>query len=224
MTAAECFCSRCSPSSIDVVCSRCGEEVRWGHRDGLNAYWHRTDVGHMAILGHLHTEADEAAIQAALDTYTVEYKGKTLTIREYEIAKIKDRVKREAAEREAADDADEDYEPEVIPEPEVRSTSIEKTDERLPGGAKQIWNLAEKHGWRVVRSTYSRGPRVHRTQQKVISISDFLVLGIVLDEQHLWAVGSWQDNKFDFAYTGGPEGSHKVDSRTWKSLIKGETP
>jgi hypothetical protein len=47
-----CFCQRCTPSSAEVVCSACGEEIRWGLRHGSMNFWHREDVEHHPILGH----------------------------------------------------------------------------------------------------------------------------------------------------------------------------
>lgn len=33
------------------VCSRCGQEVRWGWRHGREMYWHREDVDHQPVFG-----------------------------------------------------------------------------------------------------------------------------------------------------------------------------
>lgn len=210
------------------LCARCGEEVRFGHRDGREGWWHRLRMDHLAVLGTPATPADDPAIQAALDLPRVDANGQPYTTREFDIARFKDREKREAAEREAADLAEEEWEEHEIPDPEVTSTPIEMSDPRLPGGAKQIWNLCLKNGWSC-RAFYSRGPRVHKSQGRVLSISDYVVLKMVLDNGNRRAVGSWEDGAFDFAYileidrktnTAAP---HRIKSDGLKTFIKGET-
>jgi hypothetical protein len=209
-------------------CARCGEEVRFGEREGREGWWHRTRMDHIAILGTPLLPEDHPEIQAALDAPRVDAKGEPYTTRGFDIAKIKDRAKREAAEQEAAEATDEEWEEHEIPAPEVLSTPIELRDTRLPGGAKQIWNLCLKNGW-TCKGFYSRGPRVHKSQGRVLSISDYVVLKMVLDGGTRRAVGSWEDNSFDFGYildvdrktnTASPL---RVNSAAVKAWIKGET-
>lgn len=53
----DCYCSRCVPNDIPKdphrsVCSRCGEEVRFGFREGMKGWHHREAVDHVARHGH----------------------------------------------------------------------------------------------------------------------------------------------------------------------------
>ena len=215
----QCWCSRCHPTPAANQCSACGEEIRWGTRDDTEAWWHRGPVEHAVIHGHRHTQADEDRDNAALDLVryddpVIPFAPVAYTIRERYNVGV----------------AAKDVEREPIPAPEVLCTPVTKTDKRVPGGAKQVWNLAESMGWTVYRSTYSRGPRIHSSLQTLLSVSDYFVLGVRLDEHDLVAVGSWCDSKFDFAYAGKLNRKtnnvdlKRVDSKTLKSLIKGETP
>lgn len=210
-----------------IICGRCAEEVRYGVRDGKTGWWHQERMDHIAILGTPLLPESHPDIQAALDAPRVNAKGEPYTTREFDIAKIKDKAKREAAEQEAAQDADEEWEEHEIPAPEVTSTEIEMSDPRLPGGAKQIWNLCLKNDW-TCRAFYSRGPRVHKSQGRVLSISDYVVLKMALDTEDRAAVGSWEDGGFDFAYQLRIDRSAKTktparcNSAELKSFIKGE--
>ncbi len=117
-----------------------------------------------------------------------------------------------------------------IPEPEVVCEPVDKTSEFLPGGAKTIWNLAEKNGWTIISTTRSRGPRVHASQGTLLSISDFFLIKMRLDGTDKSAVGSWTDGKFQFAYTVVADRATrtleatKANSHGLKAWIKGETP
>jgi len=207
------------------VCSRCHQEVRWGFRGGQEAYWHRDDVDHAPVFGHMITVADKAEIERQLDLPRVDANGEPYTTRDFDIARYKDREKREAAEREAAEASDEEWEEHEVPAPEVTSTEIEMSDPRLPGGAKQIWNLCLKNGW-TCRAFYSRGARIHKSHGRVLSIADYVVLKMALDKGDRRAVGSWEDGSFDFAYimtvrnkTASPL---RVKSDGLKLFIKGD--
>lgn len=181
----ECFCARCHPTAAPAQCSACGEEVRLGVRDGQQGWWHRENVDHITIHGHRHTQADEDRDNAILDEvrYDEDFPD-GYTIRERYNVGIKP----------------EDVEKEPIPAPEVVAEPVEKTSPYLPGGAKQIWNLAVKNGWTIVSATRSRGPRVHASLGTLLGISEFFLLKIRLDEQDRAAVASWTDGKFEFAY------------------------
>lgn len=104
---------------------------------------------------------------------------------------------------------------EPIPAPEVYSTPIEPPDPRLPGGAKQILNLARKHDWRAW-ATYSRGPRTHASHGTLLGVSDFVVIRMRLDGDRPGAVASWVDGKFDHAWLC------EVDTPKRKIIIVGQ--
>lgn len=53
----DCYCSRCVPNDIPKdphrsVCSRCGEEIRFGVREGRKGWHHRESVDHFPRHGH----------------------------------------------------------------------------------------------------------------------------------------------------------------------------
>lgn len=219
MIYLECFCGRCHPTPAKDQCSRCGQEIRWGWRDGRQAYWHREDVDHATMQGHLHTQADEDAHNAVLDEVryddpVIPFLPVPYTIRERYAKKLDD-------------DGEEVVEP--IPAPEVVAEPVEKGSSWVPGGAKQIWNLAEKNGWTIVRATRSRGPRVHASHGTLLSISDFFQLKMRLDSEDRSAVASWTDGKFEFAYNVTIHRdtktltADKANSDGLKAWIKGET-
>lgn len=208
----ECLCARCHPTDAPEQCSKCGEEVRWGWRDGVHGCWHRGNVDHAVIHGHRHTQADEDREQAALDEVRydeppVPFLTKALVAHTSPLAR---RLFLEAGrapesytirERYAKKlNAEGEEEAEPIPAPEVMAEPCEKTSKWVPGGAKQIWNLAEKNGWTIVRATRSRGPRVHASHGTLLGISDFFQLKMRLDTEDRSAVASWTDGKFEFAY------------------------
>jgi hypothetical protein len=216
----KCFCKGCVAKGLAPMlsgapdtCSRCGEEVRLGWRNGVKGWLHREDVDHHTLLGHIHTQHDEDRKNAILDEvrYDDDHpEGYTIRKR-YHVGV-----------------ADDDVEPEPIPAPEVVAEPIEKTSPYLPGGAKQIWNLAEKHGWTIVSATRSRGPRVHASHGTLLSISDFFLLKIRLDSEDRAAVASWTDGKFEFAYNVRIDRTNKklypdsANSDGLKTWIKGD--
>lgn len=202
-----CYCGRCVPNALPrdpyrAVCSACGQEVRFGGTVGALSWQHRDPVDHFPVLGHLLTRADAEATEAGLDAPRTAEDGTTYTYREVQIAAIKDRKRREAAEKEAAGD---DYDEEVhqIPPAEITSTPIDIGDSRLPGGCKSMLKLARKHGW-TAWVTYARGPRVHGTTQALIEMSDNFVLRARLDGTDKACVASWWTKKgkpgFEHAY------------------------
>jgi len=213
-----------------TACGRCGAEVRFGQRGGVTGFWHREETDHAAALGHVETpdEAAERERQRHVERYLED--GTPYTTAGWEISKIKDRAKREAAEADAADL--EEYEPDPIPEPEVTSTPIEIGDDRLPAGAKSVLVLAARNDWDAW-ATYSRGPRVHGTTGKVLEVSDFVLVRARSQARGQVAVASWltKNDKpaFEFAYLGDlDDEAHKIlttpiNSRQLKALLKGES-
>lgn len=218
------------------TCGRCGLEIRLGWREASPLarpdripFWMHEDIAddadHRPIFGKPADEAYWASIEQGRNTpwTTTIVKDKqeievTLTAAQWEAAKH-------------GKDADgEELEPEPTPDPEITSTHIEMLDPRLPGGAKQIWKLAEKWGWRVARSDYSRGPVMHAVQGTLLGMRDSVVLGLVLDGTPKRAVASWESGKFLFAYTLTADlerrkyANHgKTNSDGLKAWIKGET-
>jgi hypothetical protein len=171
------------------TCAVCGQEVRWGHRDGVTGYLHRDAVDHHVKFGRLVAHAElQAELDRELDRERVLEDGTVYTTRGWQIAKMA-KAARLAAE-EAGRDPDEDAELHAIPPPEIYALPIEIDDPRLPGGCKSKLKLARKHGWEAW-VTHSRGPRVHGTTQALIEMSDVFVLRMRLDGTDRAAVASW---------------------------------
>lgn len=197
-----CFCSRCSPTQGAVQCSGCGQEVRWGTRDGQTTWHHREAVDHDAVLGHRVTieSADRArALRASLEA------GKAPAASDDEEPTIE------------VDDAD-----------RIACHAVEVDDLPARSGMRQIANLVLKtDGWELRRLTAARGPYMG-AKGLPLSISDTVVLGAQtrqVDGSYVIAVASWRDGKFDFAMTGIVEGNRligtdRVSSVNLKAWIK----
>lgn len=214
MTCQACYCGRCAPSDAPAQCSVCGQEVRRGHRDGVEGWWHRENVDHTVIHGHrmTYTDAEEVRRQRE-DVVRYLEDGTAYTTAEYEISKDKDATRRRA--RLAALRGEEVKGADPIPPVEIPKHTVEV--ESLPprSGMRQIANLVLKtDGWELRRLTAARGPYVGG-DGSVLSISDSLVLGArgpELDGGVVIAVASWRDGKFDHAYAGVlKDGVAKVD-------------
>ena len=228
-----CYCSVCRPTGTPMQCSACGEEVRLGYRDGQKGFWHRESVDHAPIHGHRITRAAAEAVERRKREhvwYTDD--GKPMTTAEYEVSKDPDTPRRKRRMAELRGEDPNWVEP--IPEPEVRRTTVDIEDERVPGGARAIAKLLAgitrvtpagksskslKHppmapGWELTRLTYARGPYLG-ADGSALSISDSIVinaLGPEVDGGRAVAVASWRDGKFDTAYAGRLVGrSVKVD-------------
>lgn len=199
------------------VCTHddCGQEVRWGYRDGRQAWWHRDDVGHEPIFGRRMTAADKAEVERQLDLprerakptktgFPLLYEIETYTARGY----LLDRMKKAARDRLLEEGLDEDeiaaLQQVDIPDPEVRKIPIERNDPRCPQGARNLMNAAARAGWEVRRLTYSRGPWLG-ANGNVLSISDIVACGVVDSDQTV-AVACWRDGKVVSAWLGSREG------------------
>ena len=176
----KCLCSSCAPSSASLQCSRCGEEVRWGTRDGVLAYHHREAHEHAPVFGHLlSTEQFEEAVATALA-----------------------RSKKSEAE-EAAEAPLEPVEVRMTPISEKGVTIVEGREIEPPGGVRVFANLAPKVGWTIRRLTYSRGPYLSSTG-KSLGVSDCILMilaGPPLDGVTRWVVGWWRDGKSTSVWT-----------------------
>lgn len=212
MATEHCWCSTCVPTSAPHVCSRCGEEVRWGARDGHMGYWHREAVDHQPIHGHRFLAADqELAVQHLA------------------------RWRELAPEPEPVDEDDDELEDDAViaplPEPEVPRHDV--TADAFPprSGIRQILNLIDRTpGWELMRLTHARGPWIG-SKGTMLSISDSVVLaarGPVGVDGTPIAVGTWRDGDFKTAYTGVLQAGHLattgVNSKALKTWIKEHSP
>lgn len=213
-----------------TLCGRCGEEVRKGWRDGVEAWWHRGQVDHVAVLGRPFTAEDQAEVERQLDLPRVRLdkdgNEEVYTARELQI-KAMNKAARDRLAEEGLDDEEIDAMQQVeIPEPEVRKTPIERADERCPQGARNLMNAAAKAGWEVRRLTYSRGPWLG-SKGNVLSISDLVACGVV-DSDRRYGVASWRDGKVVSAWYGEREGDRVPMALTTitdlKKRMKGDAP
>ena len=78
-----CFCRACVPTSAPTVCSRCGEEIRIGWRDGQRGWWHREPVDHFAALGHIITREEKAEAERQMDLVRERVSEKTGQVQTY---------------------------------------------------------------------------------------------------------------------------------------------
>jgi len=222
-----------------TLCGSCGEEVRFGSRNGLTAWWHREDVDHHAVLGQPHTAEMQAEIERQLDlprtrtvTRSKKVKGETISWTEEEIYTVRQldleryRKSKKFRDMEALEHADEDDDDPVAPLPpvEIPRHDVEVADLPPRSGMRQIANLILKtEGWELRRVTAARGPYTG-SRGELLSISDSLVIGGVynVDTTKRWVVGSWRDGKFDFAYAGTGNRLHrKINATEMKDWIRG---
>lgn len=213
----ECFCRACVPNEIPstgtiATCSRCGQEVRLGWRNGVKDWLHREDADHHAILGHmlLQSAVDEWERRRHEVQYTED--GKPYTLVEWERKRMSKKKRDELSAAELDESDDEEEGSDVFEPIEVHRIDLPRSGRLLvgcpdgtvavaavPGGARIIINLAKKQGWDVTRLTYSRGPYMG-AGGKSLGISDRVVLhvrGPVVDGNRLWGIASWRDGKSD---------------------------
>ena len=205
-----------------MQCSACGEEIRFGYRDGQEAYWHREPVDHAPIHGHRMAFATQEEIRRQREEVVRHMDdGTPYTTAEWEISKDKDlaRRKRRLAELRGEEEAEV-----VIPEPEVARHDLDPTSFAPTSGIAQVVNLvtgvtrrmpsgksskSKKHppmapGWELRRLTGARGPYLG-ADGTILSVSDTVVLGArgpEVDGGVAIAVASWRDGDFDTAYVG----------------------
>lgn len=199
--------------AFSETCSRCGEEVRRGWRHEREGYWHREDVDHEPVFGHIMTPEDWAEIERQRHLVRYDDDGNPYTTAEYEARKIKNKAARAEALAELAGDDEEEV---PLLEPvEVHTINLPHKGRvfvgcpdgtvavaAVPGGARTMLNLAKKQGWTVERLTYARGPYLGANGSS-LGVSDSVVLllrGPIVDESPILGIASWRDGKSDWAY------------------------
>jgi len=233
---------------VSEICSRCGEEVRYGTRGDVTGYLHREDKDHLPGFGRLWTAEDSARHQAELDRLRVRPVGEV----EDGVQKIEFyTTRRVGLKGEAAKAYDAEHAPEAkaLPPVEVWGHTVAPDDPLVPQGARLIAELVSgvtrvtpkgksskspKHppmapGWELRRLTHARGPYVGSSGE-CLSISDTIVVGArgpEVDGARRIAVASWRDGAFDFGYTGVIKGGALettiANSNALKAWIK-DTP
>ena len=202
------------PTSIVVkghvsVCSFCGQEIRFGTRDGVKGWHHREHVDHVPRHGH-----SVPAQQAPEPVPTEE----ELADQALQNAKV------------------EVYAHDVDPAEFAAQSGIRQIANLVTGETRVMPNgkasKSKKHppmapGWELINLHHARGP-YKGSKGEVLSISDTHVLRARarrLDGTADIAVVSWRDLKFDFAFIGtikdGRLSPRKVGSDELKDWIKG---
>lgn len=227
MAAEACFCRSCVPTDASVVCSRCGEEVRRGLRHGREDWWHREDVDHAAIHGHMMLVRDAERAERERHLVREDSNGEPYTVAEWEILKDQD-VERRRRRLAALRGEDPDAPPPPLPAPEVAQHDVTADDFPPRSGIRQIANLlAKTEGWEIVRFTRTVGPYIG-AKGEVLSTSECVVLvgraDVQVDGSIPVAVGSWRDGKFDYSHVGAAKDGHltprRVSSTEMKDWIK----
>jgi hypothetical protein len=193
------------------TCSRCGEEVRYGRRDGILGWLHRDPaVDHMPLFGGPLWSPD---LQVRLEASLAEMAARGST----------DKKKKQESE----EPAEEKQKWDEVPEPYVTAQPVRPEDFPPRSGIRQIYSLVEKtDGWEVVNFTLAIGPYVG-ARGEVLSISDsvkMVMRGPGVDSGTRVAVASWRDGEFDSAYTGILKGkvvwTEPANSTALKAWIK----
>lgn len=211
--------------SASEICAVCGQEVRWGWRDGQdgqgprNAYWHRDLVDHAPKFGVLDYDRTAVEYQRHLErtrTVTRKVKGEPVTVEEtYTAVGVEEAIMAKSAkgrERLAAehedDEEDEGHDLEPIEVYAIRMPlkgTFEVThvdgathEVAVPGGIRRVVNLATKTGWEVLKATYSRGPYLGAKGSLGVSDRMRLILaGPQVANIRDYGVAWWRDGKSD---------------------------
>lgn len=185
------------------TCARCGQEVRWGTRDGVLKYHHRERVDHEPAFGNIHARA-------------------VLPEAEVETEKVIPPIEVHAHEVDPS---------EFAPQSGIRQIAnlVTGTTRVMPNGksSKSLKHPPMAPGWELVNLTHSRGPYMG-SRGDALSISDCHVLRArahQVDGSVKIAVASWRDGDFEFAYIGtikdGRLAPERVSSDAMKQWIKG---
>lgn len=184
------------------TCSVCGQEVRWGTRDGRLMYHHREVVDHQPVFGVMvktyipreHIEPDEKVVPE------IEVPCHPVDLTEF------------------------------TPQSGIRQIAnlVSGITRVMPNGksSKSLKHPPMAPGWELVSLTHSRGPYMG-SKGDALSVSDCHVLRArarQVDGSIKIAVASWRDLEFDFAYIGtianGRLEPRRVSSDTMKDWIK----
>jgi len=193
----------------------CGQEVRFGTRDGRTGWHHREAVDHNARFG-------------------VPSLGPTESRRLVEEWR--------AAHDETAEDPNEHEEP-LATTPEIYALPVDTVgrrrfvcfpdgtvaDAQLPGGARTVVNAARKTGW-TISATYARGPWMHSSYWTPTRTVDHVALRLSRGDQR--AVATWRtkaDGTYEFKTAWvwtvpvRANGRTAVNSKELRELVKSTT-
>lgn len=191
------------------VCSRCGQEIRFGTRDGVKAWHHREQVDHVPRHGHAVPPRERREPEPT----------------EEELA-------HQALQNAPVEIYAHDVDPADFPaQSGIRQIANLVSGETrvMPNGkaSKSMKHPPMAPGWELVNLHHARGP-YRGSKGEVLSISDTHVLRarrVRLDGTVDIAVASWRDLKFDFAFIGTIRNKaldpRKVGSDELKDWIKG---
>jgi len=210
------------------TCSRCGQEVRWGWRDGREGYWHREAVDHVPIFGHIQTEDERAEIERQLDLPREKFiPTKTGWPLLFDIVpyttREADQAKMSKAARERAEEEDGGHVDVELPPMEIERHTVTADDFDPRSGIRRVFKVLTQAGWEITRFTASRGPYLG-AKGNMLSVSDRVVLhgrgptilDGSLDECHAVAVASWRDGGFDGGF--GSLVNHTTKNATLEPL------
>lgn len=177
------------------TCNTCGEEVRFGTRNGVRKWHHRDPIiDHFILFGTRAPSLEESR-----------------RLREEWLAANSDKP-------------EEDEKPEIPTHVEVPAVRIEDDDERMPSAALKVIRKARKAGWEAV-ATYSRGPWMHSTQWTPTGTADLVLLRLWRGPYHVRACWrSMKDPrewKFEYGWIWphGPQSLNRVTSTEMHAFI-----
>lgn len=191
------------------VCSRCGEEIRFGTRNDVKGWHHRERTDCVPRHGHSEPPREE---------YVAEPTEEELAAEALQNAKV---------EVYAHDVPLTDF----TPQSGIRQIGnlVSGITRLMPNGktSKSLKHPPAAPGWELVNLHHARGPYIG-AKGEVLSISDTHVLrarAVRLDGTVDIAVASWRDLKFDFAFIGtikdGRLSPRKVGSDELTTWTKG---
>jgi hypothetical protein len=176
------------------ACSACGQEIRFGERDGRKGWHHREPVDHAPVLGHRVDMSGSNMLEAEPEP------DDPLQSAEVEV-----------------------WAHPVEPTEFAAQSGLRQMANLVSGETRLMPNgktsKSKKHppaapGWELVNITHARGP-YRGNNGKVLSVSDTHVLRargpVGLDGSRRIAVGSWRDLAFDYAYVGVLSKSGRID-------------
>ena len=173
----------------------CGEEVRFGTRNGAKGWHHRDpSVDHFIVFGTRAPSLEESR-----------------RLREEWLAANTDKP-------------EEDEKPEIPTHVEVPAVRIEDDDERMPSAALKVIRKARKAGWEAV-ATYSRGPWMHSTQWTPTGTADLVLLRLSKGSTHrvraCWRnMKDPREWKFEYAWIWDhPQNMQRVSSTEMHAFI-----